>query len=97
MEVEKLLKEQEEKINELEKMLSQYSNIDYILEEELINITKETDADGGNVFSNEIKRKDELKKRCGKHYDKKEKLKIDIEIQRLRIGLLSDRIRFYSK
>jgi len=88
-------------INDLEKMLTDYNKIDNILEEELVKIIEEDDIDEkGKIkkrFSNAEKRTDELKKRCGTQYNEKEQLKIDIEIQRLRIGLLTERIRFYSK
>jgi len=95
--VEKLLKEKEEKIDNLEKMLNESNNLDNILNEELVKITLEIDDKGKKKYSNADFRTEELKKRCGKQHEEREQLKIDIEIQRLRIGLLTERIKFYSK
>jgi len=97
MEVEKLLKEQEEKINGLEKMLHKLECLSLVLEVELVEIINAVDDKDKKIFSNDKLREDELKKRCAKQYNEKVQLKIDIEIQRLRIGLLTERIKFYSK
>ena len=95
--IEEIIDLKEKQINDLEKMLNEYSNLDNILEEELVKITQETDDKGKKKHSNAEIRTEELKKRCGKQYNEKEQLKIDIEIQRLRIELETNRINYYIK
>jgi len=97
MEVEKLLKEKEEYITRLENCLLSYEDVSDRLLEETVKIVDDVDEKGKKIFSNEQARIDELKKRLPKDFFEKRKLKISIEIIRLKIDFLSENIKFYSK
>ena len=97
MEVEKLLKEKEEYITRLENCLLSYEDVSDRLLEETVKIVDDVDEKGKKIFSNEQSRIDELKKRLPKDFFEKRKLKISIEIIRLKIDFLSEKIKFYSK
>ena len=97
MEVEKLLKEKEEYITRLENCLLSYEDVSDRLLEETVKIVDDVDEKGKKIFSNEQSRIDELKKRLPKDFFEKRKLKISIEIIRLKIDFLSENIKFYSK
>ena len=97
MEVEKLLKDKEEYITRLENCLLSYEDVSDRLLEETVKIVDDVDEKGKKIFSNEQSRIDELKKRLPKDFFEKRKLKISIEIIRLKIDFLSEKIKFYSK
>ena len=94
MDVEKLLNEKDEYIIRLENCLIHYDEISDKLLVETVKIVNEVDEKGKKIFSNDNARQDELRRRCEKDFLDKRKLKISLEILRLKTDALTDKIKF---
>lgn len=79
-----------ELINELEKMLKRYDELELFLSEKYVDIMDEVDEKGKGKFSNSEKRELELRKRFEKDYLERLQLKRSIEIQRFKLKYFHD-------
>jgi chromosome segregation ATPase len=84
-------------IDELEQALIRYNELSDELDKQMIAIEEEIDTvTGKKKYSNDLKRKEELKNRSANVLTEYDKVKINIEILRLRIKNLTQKIDFFN-
>lgn len=91
-----LFVEKENLISALEVGLNRYNEISKQLDTEILKIEDELDTNGKKKFSNDTKRKDELDRRLPVEIAEYNKLKISLEITRLKIKNLTQKIDFLN-